>query len=94
MKKFELTKNPLNFLYALLWLGIFCFLAYYTASGKMFLPDENGKIFLPAILVGWVVEYIGIVLTTILIVLIGVFVAGRCIFEKNKSNPSVQQKTV
>ncbi|WP_324757903.1 hypothetical protein [Sphingobacterium thalpophilum] len=53
-------------------------------SSKMFQP-ENGKIHIVAILIGWVVEYLGLVLTGILIVLIGVYVSLRTMLVKKEA---------
>ncbi|RXK85989.1 hypothetical protein [Filimonas effusa] len=82
MKKRQFSKNPLHYVYALIWLSLFVAFAVYIFSGKMFLPDENGKISLVAILVGWVAEYLTQVGTGILVVLIGLYVAFKTATEK------------
>ncbi len=83
-KKYKFSKNPLHYIYALIWLGLFVYFAIYMLSGKMFQP-ENGKIHIVAILIGWVVEYLGLVVTGILIVLIGVYVSLRTMLVKKEA---------
>lgn len=78
-KKLELSKNPLHYVYAVIWLGIFAIFAFYIFSGKIFQPDANGKIHLVAILVGWVAEYLTKAGAGILVLLIGLFIAFKTI---------------
>lgn len=85
MNKIRYSKNPLHYVYALIWLGIFVVFAVYIFSGKMFMPDANGKISIVAILIGWVAEYLTQIGTGILVVLIGLFVAFRTITERNQT---------
>lgn len=82
MKNRQFSKNPLHYVYALIWLALFVAFAVYIFSGKMFLPDENGKISLVAILVGWVAEYLTQAGTGILVILIGLYVAFMTATEK------------
>lgn len=51
------SKNPLHYLYGLIWLSLFVVLALYIFSGKLFMPDSNGNIHIVAILIGWIAEY-------------------------------------
>ena len=60
-KNKKLSKNPLHYVYAMIWLVLFGSIAYYVYSGAAFKP-ENGKIHLVAILIAWVVEYLGLTL--------------------------------
>lgn len=78
-KKLELSKNPLHYVYAVIWLGVFAIFAFYIFSGKIFQPDANGKIHLVAILVGWVAEYLTKAGAGILVLLIGLFIAFKTI---------------
>ena len=82
MNKIRYSKNPLHYVYALIWLGVFIIFALYIFSGKMFLPDANGKISIVAILIGWVAEYLTQIGTGILVILIGLFVSFRTITER------------
>jgi len=79
--KSKLSTNPLHYVYALVWFGIFAFFAFYVFSGKIFEPDSNGKIHIVAILVAWVVEYLTQVGTGILILLIGLFIASKTVLK-------------
>lgn len=81
-KKAELSKNPLHYVYALVWLSLFVVLAIYIFSGKMFLPDANGKISIVAILIGWVAQYLTQVGTGILVILIGLYVVYKTVTVK------------
>ncbi|WP_293309094.1 hypothetical protein [Pedobacter sp. UBA5917] len=81
-KKIQLSKNPLHYVYALVWFSVFVAFAIYIFTGKMFMPDANGKINLVAILVGWVAEYLTQIGTGILVILIGAYVAFRVATEK------------
>lgn len=87
-KNYTFSKNPLHYLYAAIWLAVFVYFAIYLFSGKMFQP-ENGKIHLVAVLMGWIVEYLGLTFTGILVILIGMYVALRTMLEKKKelTNP-------
>lgn len=80
-KNYELSKNPMDFVYAVLWIVIFTAFAYYIVSGNMFQP-KNGKIHIIAILIGWIVEYIGLIGTGLLFFLIGVSIAFKIAFVK------------
>jgi len=84
LNKVEWSKNPLHYVYALVWLALFVAFAVYVFSGKMFMPDEHGKINLVAILVAWVAEYITQIGTGILILLIGLYVVFRTVTVKNE----------
>lgn len=81
-KKIQFSKNPLHYVYALVWFSVFVVFAVYIFSGKMFMPDANGKINLVAILVGWVAQYLTQIGTGILVILIGAYVAFRVATEK------------
>jgi len=81
----ELSKNPLNYLYAVFWLALFIVLAFYIFSGKLFMPDANGKINIVAILFAWVAEYLTQIGTGILVILIGFYVVFKTITEKKSS---------
>lgn len=59
----------------------YSFILRFTCSGKMFQP-ENGKIHIVAVLIAWVVEYLGLTLTSIIVVLCGVYAALRTMLEK------------
>lgn len=83
-KNYVFSKNPLHYLYAAIWLAVFIYFAIYLFSGEMFQP-QNGKIHLVAILVGWVVEYLGLVLTGIIIILAGMLVAWRTMLVKKEN---------
>ncbi|ERJ58035.1 hypothetical protein [Sphingobacterium paucimobilis] len=80
-KNYTFSKNPMHYVYAAVWLAAFVYLAVFLFSGKMFQP-ENGKIHIVAILFAWIVEYLGMVLTSVLIVLVGMGVALRTTLEK------------
>jgi len=49
----------------------------------MFRP-ENGKIHIVAILIGWAVQYIGLTLTRLIILFLGIFRPLRTILDKKK----------
>lgn len=83
-KNYVFSKNPLHYLYAVIWFSLFIYFAIYLFSGEMFQP-QNGKIHLVAILVGWVVEYLGLVLTGIIIILAGMLVAWRTMLVKKEN---------
>ncbi|KFC24348.1 hypothetical protein [Chryseobacterium sp. FH1] len=80
-KNYELSKNPMDWVYAILWLVIFGAFAIYIISGRMFEP-ENGKIHIVAILIGWIAEYIGIIGTGLLFFVIGLYKSFRVAFVK------------
>lgn len=82
LNKVEWSKNPLHYVYALVWLTLFVAFAAYVFSGKMFMPDR--QISLVAILVGWVAQYITQTGTVILILLIGLYVVFRTVTVKNE----------
>lgn len=84
-KNYVFSKNPLHYVYAAVWLALFIFFAAYLFSGEMFQP-QNGKIHLVAILIGWVVEFLGLVFTGIIIIVAGLLVACRTILEKKSAN--------
>jgi len=48
----------------------------------MFRPDANGKIHIVAILVAWVAEYLTQIGTSILVLLIGLYISGRMVIKK------------
>ncbi|NLR82300.1 hypothetical protein [Chitinophaga eiseniae] len=81
-KKFTFSQKPLDYVYALVWFGLFIAFAYYIFSGKMFQPDANGKIHIVAILVAWVAEYLTQIGTSILVLLIGLYISGKMIIKK------------
>lgn len=83
-KNYALSKKPLDFVYAVVWLAIFTAFAVYIMSGAMFQP-ENGKIHIVAILIGWIAEYIGLVGTAVLVFIIGAYIALRIILVKKQS---------
>ncbi|MDR2283760.1 MAG: hypothetical protein LBE37_11150 [Sphingobacterium sp.] len=80
-KNYTFSKNPLHYVYAAIWLSVFVYFAIYLFTGKMFQP-ENGKIHIVAVLIAWVVEYLGLTLTSIIVVLCGVYAALRTMLEK------------
>lgn len=71
-KNKKLSKNPLHYVYAMIWLVLFGSIAYYVYSGAAFKP-ENGKIHLVAIPIAWVVEYLGLTITSLLFLLYGIY---------------------
>ena len=79
--KSRLSTNPLHYVYALVWLGIFAYFAFYIFSGKIFQPDNNGKIHIVAIMVGWVAQFLTQAGTGILVLLIGLFVAYKTVLK-------------
>ena len=85
-KNKKLSKNPLHYVYAVIWLVLFGSIAYYVYSGAAFKP-ENGKIHLVAILIAWVVEYLGLTITSLLFLLYGIYRAMITVLddEKNRS---------
>lgn len=83
LKNYQFSKNPLHYVYALIWLGVFGTFAFYLFSGAMFRP-ENGKIHIVAILIGWVVQYLGLTLTCLIILLLGIYKALRTVLDKKE----------
>lgn len=81
-KNYELSKNPLDFVYAAIWLIAFGAFAIYIASGDMFKVQPNGKIHIVAILIGWIVQYIGLIGTAAIFFLAGVYKAFTVAFDK------------
>lgn len=79
--KSKLSTNPLHFVYAVVWFGIFAYFAFYIFSGQIFQPDDNGKMHIVAIMVAWVVQYLTLVGTGILVLLIGMFVAYKTVLK-------------
>lgn len=87
MNKTKLSRNPLHYLYAVIWFSLFIAFAAYIFSGKMFLPDANGNISIVAILVAWVAQYLTQVGAGILVLLIGLYVVYKTItVDKNTTN--------
>ncbi len=84
-KNYELSKKPLDFVYAVLWLAIFTAFAVYILSGKMFEP-QNGRINVVAILIGWIVEYIGLIGTALLFFAFGLYKALKVVLVKKQTN--------
>ena len=85
--KSKLSRNPLHYVYALVWLGIFAYFAFYIFSGQIFRSDANGKIHIVAIMVAWVAQFLTQVGTGILVLLIGSFVAYKTVLKsKDKEN--------
>ncbi len=84
-KNKKLSKNPLHYVYAMIWLVLFGSIAYYVYSGAAFKP-ENGKIHLVAILIAWVVEYLGLTITSLLILLYGIYRAMTTVLADVKDN--------
>jgi hypothetical protein len=85
-KNKKLSKNPLHYVYAILWIMLFGSIAYYIYSGAAFKP-ENGKIHLVAILIAWVVEYLGLTITSLLFLLYGIYRAMTTVLEDAKNSP-------
>ncbi|RFZ95467.1 hypothetical protein D0C36_08070 [Mucilaginibacter conchicola] len=81
-----ISKNPLHYVYALIWLSLFTAMAVYIFTGKAFLPDANNKISVVAILIAWVAEYLTQTGTGILVLLIGLFVAYKTITVNQKQS--------
>lgn len=79
--KSKLSKNPLHYVYALVWFGVFGYFAFYIFSGQIFQPDDNGKIHIVAIMVAWVAQFLTQVGTGILVLLIGLFVACKTVLK-------------
>ncbi|GAA0886152.1 hypothetical protein D3C81_1045320 [compost metagenome] len=84
-KNKKLSKNPLHYVYAVIWLVLFGSIAYYVYSGAAFKP-ENGKIHLVAILIAWVVEYLGLTITSLLFLLYGIYRAMTTVLADVKDN--------
>ncbi|WP_448138993.1 hypothetical protein [Sphingobacterium siyangense] len=84
-KNKKLSKNPLHYVYAVIWLVLFGSIAYYVYSGAAFKP-ENGKIHLVAILIEWVVEYLGLTITSLLFLLYGIYRAMTTVLADVKDN--------
>ncbi|WON92349.1 hypothetical protein ACLCDV_19920 [Sphingobacterium sp. Lzh-3] len=84
-KNKKLSKNPLHYVYAMIWLVLFGSIAYYVYSGAAFKP-ENGKIHLVAILIAWVVEYLGLTITSLLFLLYGIYRAMITVLADVKDN--------
>lgn len=85
--KSKLSSNPLHYVYAVIWLAVFAYFAYYIFSGKIFQPDDNGKIHIVAIMIAWVAEYLTQVGAGILILLIGLLVAYKTVLKnRNKDH--------
>jgi hypothetical protein len=82
--KSKLSTNPLHYVYAVVWFGIFAYFAFYIFSGKIFQPDDNGKIHIVAIMVAWIVQYLTQIGTGILVLLIGLFVAYKTILKSTE----------
>ncbi|RKE57248.1 hypothetical protein DFQ12_2130 [Sphingobacterium detergens] len=83
LRNYQFSKNPLHYVYALIWLGVFITFAFYLFTGNMFRP-ENGKIHILAILIGWVVQYLGLTLTCLIILLLGIYKALRTVLDKKE----------
>ncbi|WP_367210025.1 hypothetical protein [Sphingobacterium sp. R2] len=86
-KNRRLSKNPLHYIYAVLWIVLFGSIAYYIYSGAAFKPD-NGKIHLVAILIAWLVEYLGLTLTSLLFLIYGIYRAMITVFDKENTPTS------
>lgn len=84
-KNYELSKNPLDFVYAAIWLIAFTGFAIYIASGEMFKVQPNGKIHIVAILIGWIVEYIGLIGTAAIFFLAGLYKTFTVAFDKKEN---------
>jgi hypothetical protein len=84
LKAAKISKNPLHYVYALIWLSLFTALAVYIFTGKAFLPDANGKISIVAILIAWVAEYLTQTGAGVLVLLIGLFVVYKTITINQK----------
>jgi hypothetical protein len=83
LRNYQFSKNPLHYVYALIWLSVFITFAFYLFTGAMFRP-ENGKIHIVAILIGWVVQYLGLTLTCLIILLLGIYKALRTVLDKKE----------
>jgi hypothetical protein len=87
-KNKKLSNNLLHYVYAMIWLVLFGSIAYYVYSGAAFKP-ENGKIHLVAILIAWVVEYLGLTITSLLFLLYGIYRAMTTVLEDVKDSPDI-----
>ena len=85
-KDYEFSKKPLDYVYGVIWFMVFTAFAVYIFSGEMFEP-KNGKIHLVAILIAWIVEYIGLIATGFLFLLFGIYKALKTVLVK-KENPN------
>lgn len=72
----------LNVLYAVVWFAGFTYFAWLVYSGELFRP-EGIRIHVVALMVAWVVEYLGVFLTSLLIFLSGLGVAALVVFSKS-----------
>ena len=85
--KSKFSTNPLHYIYALVWFGIFAYFAFYIFSGQIYQPDNNGKINIVAIMIAWLAQFLTQVGTGILVLLIGLFVAYKTVLKsKNKDH--------
>ncbi len=83
LSKYQFSKNPLHYIYALIWLAVFATFAFYLFTGEMFRP-ENGKIHIVTILIAWVAQYLGLTLTCLIILFLGVYKALRTVLDKKE----------
>jgi hypothetical protein len=73
--------KPLNALYAVVWFAVFAYAAWLVYSGALFEGDPK-HLHIVAIGVAWVVEYLGKLLTALIILLAGLGIAARVLFSK------------
>ena len=74
--------KPLNALYAVVWFAAFTYFAWLVYSGELFRPDGN-RIHIVAVMVAWVVEYLGVLFTSLLIFVAGLGVSALVLFSKS-----------
>lgn len=84
LKNYSFSKKILDYVYAVIWFVIFTAFAVYIFSGEMFEP-KNGKIHLVAILIAWIVEYIGLIVTGSLFLIFGIYKALKTVLVKKEN---------
>lgn len=88
-KNYEFSKKILDYVYAVIWFMVFTAFAVYIFSGEMFEP-VNGKIHLVAILVAWIVEYIGLIATGSLFFIFGIYKALKTVLVKKENSETTE----
>lgn len=85
MSKYRFSNKPLDYVYAIIWVVVFIIFAGYIYSGEMFAP-RNGRIHIIAILIAWIAEYLTLVGTAILFVVIGALIGLGIIYKKDSDD--------
>lgn len=80
-KNYKLSDRPVHHIYAFLWLLVFAYFTYLIYSGEIF-EAVHGKVHIVAILLAWIVGYIGLTATSLLCFSIGLIVAFKISFVK------------